>query len=219
MSVVGWLGVETGSHPVPPAIAALTPMTAGVTPITIEERKARIDKATRQMREARIGAVMLTGGTSQGRVVRSAEIYNPRSGRFTTTGSLTIRRHKHAAALLRDGRVLVLGGSDERDWNNRYRSAELFDPRKGRFSRTGLLSQARFKFIDAVAVMPSGSVLVAGGAQVVDRFRSGRFVPVARLDAARYFSTATLLRGGGLLVIGGYDESITPTARSFLYRP
>ena len=48
----------------PPAIAALTPMTAGVTPITIEERKARIDKATRLMREARIGAVMLTGGTS-----------------------------------------------------------------------------------------------------------------------------------------------------------
>ena len=48
----------------PPAIAALTPMTAGVTPITIEDRKARIDKATRLMREARIGAVMLTGGTS-----------------------------------------------------------------------------------------------------------------------------------------------------------
>jgi Xaa-Pro dipeptidase len=48
----------------PPAIAALTPMTAGVTPITIEERKTRIDKATRLMRETRIGAVMLTGGTS-----------------------------------------------------------------------------------------------------------------------------------------------------------
>ena len=50
--------------PTPPAIAALTPMTAGVTPITIEERKARIDKATRLMREGRIGAIMLTGGTS-----------------------------------------------------------------------------------------------------------------------------------------------------------
>ena len=93
-----------------------------------------------------------------------------------------------------NGRVLVLGGSDERDWNNRYRTAELFNPRTGRFSRTGCSSQARFKFLDAVAVTPSGAVLVAGGAQVVDRFRTGRFVPVARLDAARYFSTATLLR-------------------------
>ena len=49
---------------VPPAIAALTPMKAGVKPITVEERRARIDKATRLMRENKIDALMLTGGTS-----------------------------------------------------------------------------------------------------------------------------------------------------------
>ena len=48
----------------PPAIAALTPMTAGVKPITVDERRARIDKATRLMREKKIDALMLTGGTS-----------------------------------------------------------------------------------------------------------------------------------------------------------
>lgn len=48
----------------PPAIAALTPMTAGVKPITVEERKARIDKATRLMTQQGVGAIMLTGGTS-----------------------------------------------------------------------------------------------------------------------------------------------------------
>ena len=48
----------------PPAIAALKPMTAGVKPITVEERRARIDKATRLMRENKIDALMLTGGTS-----------------------------------------------------------------------------------------------------------------------------------------------------------
>ena len=164
------------------------------------------------------GRVLLAGGNANGRVLRSAEIYDPRSGRFALTGSLGIRRHKHAATFLRNGRVLVLGGSDERDWRGRYRSAEVFDQRTGRFSRSGPQSQARFKFIDAVAVTPSGTVLVAGGAEVVDRFRSGRFTPVARLDAARYFSTATLLRDGSLLVVGGYDDSITPTPRSFLYR-
>jgi hypothetical protein len=165
------------------------------------------------------GRVLVTGGSSNGRVLRAAEIYDPRKGRFLPTGQLTIRRHKHAAALLRNGRVLVLGGSDERDWENRYRSAEVFDPRAGRFSRSGMLSQARFKLIDAVAVTPSGTVIVAGGAQVIDRFRAGRFTPVARLDAARYFSTATLLRNGAVLVVGGYDESITPTSRSWLVGP
>jgi Xaa-Pro aminopeptidase len=48
----------------PPAIAALKPMTAGVKPITVEERRARIDKAMRLMRENQIDALMLTGGTS-----------------------------------------------------------------------------------------------------------------------------------------------------------
>ena len=48
----------------PPAIAALKPMTEGVKPITVEERRARIEKATRLMRDNRIDALMLTGGTS-----------------------------------------------------------------------------------------------------------------------------------------------------------
>ena len=49
---------------IPPAIAALTPMTAGVKPITVDERRTRIDKATRLMRQQGMGALMLTGGTS-----------------------------------------------------------------------------------------------------------------------------------------------------------
>jgi hypothetical protein len=164
--------------------------------------------------------VLVTGGGNlHDSVLRSAEIYDPSTGRFSATGSLTIRRHKHAAVLLRNGRVLVLGGSDEQDWGNRYRSAELFDPRTRRFTRASALSQARFKMPDAVVATPSGAVLVAGGAQLVDRFRSGRFVPVARLDTARYYSTATLLRDGSLLVVGGYDRAIRPTASSYLYRP
>lgn len=48
----------------PPAIAALTPMKDGVTPISVDERKARLDKARRLMTENRIDAIMLTGGTS-----------------------------------------------------------------------------------------------------------------------------------------------------------
>ncbi len=175
-------------------------------------RGAHGDAAARRARSP-------TGGTPQ-----TGSCARPRSstlgnGRFSASGLLTIRRHKHAAALLRDGRVLVLGGSDEQDWGNRYRSAELFDPRTGRFSRTGTLSQPRFKLPDALAVTPSGAVLAAGGAQVVDRFRSGRFVPVARLDAARYYSTATLLKDGALLVVGGYDRAIRPTAQSFSIGP
>ena len=51
-------------EPVPAAIRALKPMTAGVKPITDEERLARMEKARRLMRENRIDAVFLESGTS-----------------------------------------------------------------------------------------------------------------------------------------------------------
>jgi Xaa-Pro dipeptidase len=48
----------------PPSIAALTSMKDQATPISVDERRARIEKAKRLMTENRIDAMMLTGGTS-----------------------------------------------------------------------------------------------------------------------------------------------------------
>jgi Xaa-Pro dipeptidase len=50
--------------PLPPAIAALTSMRDQAKPITAEERRARIDKAKRLMAEQKLGALVLTPGTS-----------------------------------------------------------------------------------------------------------------------------------------------------------
>lgn len=56
--------VGSASGDLPPAIAALTSMKDQATPISVEERRARIEKARRLMTENRIGGLMLTGGTS-----------------------------------------------------------------------------------------------------------------------------------------------------------
>ncbi|HXB68759.1 MAG TPA: Xaa-Pro peptidase family protein [Candidatus Acidoferrales bacterium] len=48
----------------PEAIRKLRPMTAGVQPITDQERAARIEKARRLMRENKIGALLMEAGTS-----------------------------------------------------------------------------------------------------------------------------------------------------------
>ena len=48
----------------PPSIAGLTSMRSQARPITSDERRARLEKARRLMREHRIGALMLTQGTS-----------------------------------------------------------------------------------------------------------------------------------------------------------
>src|SRR5262245_57916600 len=49
---------------VPASIRALRPMTEGIVPISVEERRARVAKARRLMAENQIDAVVLEGGSS-----------------------------------------------------------------------------------------------------------------------------------------------------------
>src|SRR5882672_6793617 len=56
--------VKAQSSTVPEVIRNLRPMTDGIRPITLEERRARIEKARRLMRENKIGAVVMEGGSS-----------------------------------------------------------------------------------------------------------------------------------------------------------
>jgi hypothetical protein len=172
------------------------------------------------------GRVLVTGG-GQGRgdrlqVYASAELYDPATGTFVPAGDMTARRHKHAAVLLPGGQVLVVGGSDEHDWDGRYRSAEIYNPSTDTFSATGGMNFARFKLLDAVTPMADGSVLVAGGDSWVETFSPAtqRFdIVESPLDTARFFSTATLLADGRVLILGGYDSNIRATAGAWMYAP
>lgn len=50
----------------PPAIAALKPMTDGVAPISLDERRARIARAQRLMADEKLDALVIAGGSSLG---------------------------------------------------------------------------------------------------------------------------------------------------------
>ena len=54
----------TATGSVPAAIAALKPMTAGIVPITDDERRARIAKAQKLMGEQKIDAIFIEGTAS-----------------------------------------------------------------------------------------------------------------------------------------------------------
>ena len=122
---------------------------------------------------------------------------------------------------LRDGSVLVVGGSDARDFSGRRASAEVFDPAQRRTRRLVPLREARFKLPDAVVRLPSGRVLVAGDGRSVEVYdpRTGRFTGDGRIGSSLSFSTATLLRDGRVLVAGGYDDRIAVTRGAWTYRP
>jgi hypothetical protein len=175
------------------------------------------------------GRVLIVGGSSGHyplqKVYRSAELFDPATGKFVSTGQMTAARHKHAAILLPSGKVLIVGGSDNRDWHGEYASAEIFDPASGTFTVTGAMSTARFKLPAAVALLPDGRVLVAGGGPFAELYDepTGTFSKVpGSLGAARFFASATLLPGGKALITGGYAESggsLPATPAAWLYQP
>jgi hypothetical protein len=116
------------------------------------------------------GRVLVAGGVDiNSKTLASAEIYDPTTGKWSATGSMTTPRGSPRAVRLADGRVLVLGGELMTESGGvPLSSAEIFDPASGQFSATGSTSVARD---GALAVLlQDGRVLVAGG--VADTFLS-----------------------------------------------
>ena len=75
----------------------------------------------------------------------------------------------------------------------------------------------------AVASLPNGNVLVAGGvglatAEVYD-VASERFVAVGRMSEMRAYATATALPDGTVLIAGGLARAARSTRRSCTTRP
>jgi Galactose oxidase, central domain len=179
------------------------------------------------------GQVLVVGGTYRGTFVQygltSAELYNPATGKFTTTGSLHTGRYGQSATLLNNGEVLIAGGANSSSGS--LASAELYDPSSGTFSVTGSLSCACGY---SASLLPNGNVLFSAGYNGTNAVTtaelyntaSGTFSRTGNLNVARAGSTSTLLSTGKVLVVGGVFYTGTPPnqvanylASSELYDP
>jgi hypothetical protein len=163
------------------------------------------------------GQVLVTAGSFDqlgygGFSLDTAELYNPASGVWTTTGSLATARVGHTATLLPNGKVLVAGGRKYGGFDEgTLASAETYDPSLGTWAATTSLSTARDGH--TAILLPNGKVLVAGGhnddflasAELYDP-ESDTWAPTASLNTARENHTATLLADGRVLVVGGSNK-------------
>lgn len=183
------------------------------------------------------GQVLVAGGCAVPHcqpTLAGAELYDPRAGRWTATGSMLTPRLGHIAVLLtsgpHSGDVLVAGGYDyEADSTTFLSSAELYNPASRRWTATGAMRSMRSNY--AATRLRDGRILVEGGistnhtaptasAEMYDP-ATGRWTPAGSMSTPRQFQTATLLPTGQVLVTGGCsDYSCTSVlASADLYDP
>jgi uncharacterized repeat protein (TIGR02543 family) len=164
------------------------------------------------------GKVLITGGRGgndgiSAPYLASAEIYDPETGKFTLTGSMTVARGYHTATLLPNGKVLVVGGSTgSEEFLTFLTSTELYDPATGQFTATGSMSQGRI--YHKATLLPDGKVLVVGGgywdviaiAELYDP-ATRTWSSAGNLLYPRASCTAQLLPDGNVLVFGSIVEA------------
>lgn len=160
------------------------------------------------------GKVLIVGGASAygaASVLATAELYDPSTGRFSATSSMSVPRVSHTATLLPDGRVLITGGSAGAQFSGvATANAELYDPDTGTFQNTGQMSSPRLGH--SATLLNNGKVLIAGGyssgtmatAELYDPF-TGVFSPTGNMTTPRSGHLATLLADGRVLMLPAAD--------------
>ena len=159
------------------------------------------------------GKVLVLGGDISGvgsNPTARAELYDPVTKTFTSTGSMSTARRPYGVTLLRNGLVLVAGGTTT---NHRViAESELYDPTSGAFRSTGSLRTPRQKH--AGALLANGMVMIAAGStgennddllatsEVYDP-ASERFVAGPPLAARRHKVAAVALEQDRVVIAGG----------------
>ena len=170
------------------------------------------------------GRVLVVGGhrgrRAEMEVHASAEIYEPTTGRFVSTGGLGTPRHKHDAVRLADGRVIIIAGADRTD-RNHFETTEIYNPSDGTFSPGPSMASSRYKIRGTSVRLGNGDVLVPTGARAAEVLDADSFtfrsVP-GDFPTPYFFATATPVSGEQVVIVGGYDSRNRNTGGVWRYR-
>lgn len=168
------------------------------------------------------GKVLIAGGMRRNQdFYKSAELYDPATGKFQATGEMKDRRVSPVAVLLGSGRVLIAGGWIGHGCTD---SAEIYDPATGKFSyiaskMTSVRGDARGTLLSDgdVLITGGGDHDSTGGIASAELFHPATmsFVRVGPMNFARVAHTATLLRDGRVLIAGGRGEGVDAVAEIY----
>jgi hypothetical protein len=172
------------------------------------------------------GEVLVAGGIGvvnpQAPCTATAELYNPFTGLWRTTGSMTTARYSQGSTLLQNSQVLVAGGAICWGFSGGASpgdSAELYDPLVGTWKATGSMHNRR---VAPLTLLQDGQALVADETAELYDPSIGQWT----MTEAMYYIFGTsrlataLLANGDVLVYGNHfacyaSEFYNPTANTW----
>jgi hypothetical protein len=165
------------------------------------------------------GRVLIAGSAIPGEDSRlSAEIYDPKTRRFTPTGNLVKQRGYHTATLLANGKVLIAGGTDSA--GHTHNSAELYDPASGSFSLlTATMVEARSLHTATLLDGDARVLLVSGSSAEIFEMTNNSFAATAGPKTSRSRHAAVKLANGSVLIAGGYSSGHVSDPREEVWSP
>ncbi|MDT0347464.1 DUF6603 domain-containing protein [Streptomyces litchfieldiae] len=155
-----------------------------------------------------VGGALITGPASAA-PLGHCEVFDPATGAWTPTGSLTAPRVGHQATALPDGTVLVTGGEAPRTLTGgvhdprSQRTAERHDPATGAWTRVADLPTGRAAH--RAVPLVTGHVLVVGGT-------GGPAAEVGYPGAVLYDPAADTWTPTGALAVGRWGFAVAELA-------
>lgn len=144
------------------------------------------------------------------RVLRSAELFDPATSRWTLTPDMQVEREEQAMVTLSDGRAMVIGGGTRR---GATATAEIFTP--GMMAREAFMPRTLFSAHRALRP----PAIARSYQRVGDSPTIGSFALTGSLNVARAGAPATLLLNGKVLVEGCTQPFTTGGTSAELFDP
>jgi N-acetylneuraminic acid mutarotase len=149
-------------------------------------------------------------------VTTAAELYNPATGTWSSTGAMRAARMAMTGTVLPNGKALIAGGQTAA--TDALGSSELYNPATGTFTLTGRLVTPRSGH--TASLLTTGFVLMAGGENVngvsiakaeLYNPATGTYAATGNMPSNRQEQRAVLLPSGSVLVVGGNNVNSTTT--------
>ena len=198
---------------------------------TMSQRRASL-----QLIREPSGSVLVIGGGADGIVAsygqRGIDRYDPGTQTFTHIADMQRPRSGHTATQLLDGRILIAGGAEDVNGEPQA-TAEIFNPTT--LVSTPVGSMATKRGLHTASLLPDGRVLIVGGTTsyanpaaiilgaqssteifnpATNTFSAGPSTPTGIIG-----HTATTLLNNKVLIIGGYQNTLSISNKALLYTP